>query len=52
MVTEEMRKQITQAIQSQSSIVTNQRTDPHCLVPERETSVRYLIGYVVIDTKY
>jgi hypothetical protein len=37
MVTEEMRKQITQAIQSHSSIVTNQRTDPHCLVPERET---------------
>jgi hypothetical protein len=37
MVTEEMRKQITQAIQSHSSIATNQRTDPHCLVPERET---------------
>ncbi len=37
MVTADIREQITQAIRSHSSIVTNQRTDPHCLIPERET---------------
>ncbi len=36
-VTADIREQITQAIRSHSSIVTNQRTDPHCLIPERET---------------
>jgi hypothetical protein len=37
MVPASIREQITQAILSHSSIVTNQREDPHCLVPDRET---------------
>jgi hypothetical protein len=37
MVPANIREQITQAILSHSSIVTNQREDPHCLVPDRET---------------
>jgi hypothetical protein len=37
MVPANVREKITQAILSHSSIVTNQRTDPHCLVSDRET---------------
>jgi hypothetical protein len=37
MVPANIREQITQAILSHSPIATNQREDPHCLVPDRET---------------
>ncbi len=37
MWTENIREQITQIMRSHSSIVANQRTDPNCLVSERET---------------
>ena len=37
MVPANVREKITQAILSHSSIVTNQREDPHCLVLDRET---------------
>jgi hypothetical protein len=50
MVTEEIREQITQAKRSYSSVVAYQRTDPHCLVPERETRFVFQGRFLTIQS--